>query len=55
MKMKKVLLGALLLTFLCSCVPGKAVNAMESKRVVLDPLPKSSCHVGCTERAPSFE
>ena len=35
MKLKKILLGALLLTFLCSCVSGKAVHAMESKKVVL--------------------
>ena len=45
MKMKKVLSGALLLTFLCSCVPGKAVNAMESKRVVLNPLPKTAAEI----------
>ena len=45
MKMKKVLLGALLLTFLCSGVPGKAVNAMESKKVVLNPLPKSVAEI----------
>ena len=45
MKMKKVLLGALLLTFLCSGVPGKAVNAMESKKVVLNPLPKSAAEI----------
>ena len=45
MKMKKVLLGVLLLTFLCSGVPGKAVNAMESKKVVLNPLPKSAAEI----------
>ena len=45
MKMKKILLSALLLTFVFSCVSGKAVNAMESKKVVLDPLPKSAAEI----------
>ena len=42
MKMKKILLSGLLLTFVFSGVAGKAVNAMESKKVILDPLPKSA-------------
>ena len=45
MKLKKILLGALLLTFLCSCVSGKAVHAMESKKVVLNTLPKSAAEI----------
>ena len=45
MKLKKILLGALLLTFLCSCLSGKAVHAMESKKVVLNTLPKSAAEI----------
>ena len=36
MKLKKILLGALLLTFLCSCVSGKAVH---------NTLPKSAAEI----------
>ena len=45
MKFKQFLLGVLLTTFLFSCFAGKAVQAMESKKVVLDPLPKSAAAI----------
>ena len=45
MKVKKILLGVLFLTFLFSCFSGKAGYAMESKKVVLDPLPKSAAEI----------
>ena len=45
MKMKRFLFSVLLLTFVFSCGMGKAVNAMESKKVVLNPLPKSAAEI----------
>ena len=45
MKFKGFLLSVLLLTFAFSCVSGRAVNAMESKKVILDPLPGSATEI----------
>lgn len=45
MKMKHVLSCILLLAFVFSFGMGKAVNAMESKKVTLDPLPKSAAEI----------
>jgi len=42
MKIKKLLFGVLFLMLLFSCTAGKAVHAMESKKITLDPLPKSA-------------
>ena len=45
MKLKGFLLSVLFLTFAFSCVSGRAVNAMESKKVILDPLPGSAAEI----------
>ena len=45
MRLRKLLLSVLFLTFVFTCVSGKAVNAMESKKVVLNPLPKSAAEI----------
>ena len=45
MKVKKILLGVLFLTFLFSCFFVNFGYAMESKKVVLDPLPKSAAEI----------
>ena len=45
MKLKKLWISAMFLTFLFTCGMGKAVNAMESKKVVLESVPKSAAQV----------
>ena len=45
MKLRKFLLSILIVTCMITCAFGKAVNAMESKKVTLDPLPKSAADI----------